>query len=58
VNARLLIAGLLAAAIAVGCGSSGGAAPVGGGATTAPKASDAPKSPLPSGNPDVDYYGY
>lgn len=48
------MAGILALAVS-GCGSyGGGSAP----ATAAPQASDAAKTPAPSGNPDVDNYGY
>ena len=39
------------------CGSTGGGSAPVGGATVTPKASDAPMSPTPSGNPDADY-GY
>ena len=57
----IILATLLALALAA-CGSSGGTspAPVGGGsATEAPKATAAPvKTAGPSGNPDVDNYGY
>jgi hypothetical protein len=57
---RAFIAGVLALLIGA-CGSSGGgAAPAGGGTTTdAPKPTQAPvKTAGPSGNPDVDNYGY
>lgn len=37
------------------CGSTGGGSAPVGGATTAPRASDVPMSPTPSGNPDADY---
>ena len=39
------------------CGSTGGGSAPVGGATVAPKASHAPISPTPSGDPDADY-GY
>ncbi len=57
---RALAATLLALAVSA-CGSPGGGSapsPYGGAATAAPRASDATKTPLPSGNTDVDNYGY
>ena len=55
VLAALLIAGALAA-----CGSyNGGSSPAGGAApTVAPQASGPAQTPMPSGNADVDNYGY
>ncbi len=57
---RALLASMVSLLIAA-CGSSGGgAAPIGGGTTTdAPRATPTPvKTAGPSGNPDVDNYGY
>ena len=53
---RIFLALLLALAVTA-CGTTnGGSSPAGG--AGAPKASDASKTPAPSGNPDVDNYGY
>jgi hypothetical protein len=57
---QMLIAATLAL-LATACGASGGAAPLGGTSTDPPNVSPAPTAkatPLPSGHPDVDYYGY
>jgi hypothetical protein len=56
---RRLFALLFAAAMLAACAAAGGGGASGGGAkaTDAPKASAAP-STMPSGNPDVDNYGY
>jgi hypothetical protein len=55
---RFLAAMLIALALGA-CGSyGGGSSPAGGATTAAPRASDAAKTPAPSGNPDVDNYGY
>jgi len=57
---RVLAAILLALGVSA-CGSPGGGSapsPYGGAATAAPQASGAAKTPLPSGNTDVDNYGY
>ena len=56
----MLTAALLALTVSA-CGSpGGGSAPssYGGAATAAPQVSGAAKTPLPSGNTDVDKYGY
>ena len=58
---RIILAAILLALAASACGSPGGSAPspYGGGAATAiPQATGAAKTPLPSGNTDVDNYGY
>jgi hypothetical protein len=58
---RTTVAALLFAALALSaCGSPGGSAPspYGGAATTAPQASNAAKTPAPTGDPYVDNYGY
>lgn len=53
---RILAALLVTVALAA-CGSYDGGS--GGGArTAAPQASGAVRTPTPSGNPDVDNYGY
>jgi hypothetical protein len=51
--------GVLALVIAA-CGSPGGSAPspYGGAPTAAPQASNAAKTPAPTGDPNVDNYGY
>lgn len=57
---RILAAILLAIAVSA-CGSPGGGSapsPYGGATTDAPQAPGAAKTPLPSGNTDVDNYGY
>jgi hypothetical protein len=54
---RRILAALLITLAASACGSYGGdSSPAG--ATAAPRASDAGKTPLPTGNPNVDNYGY
>ncbi|MDQ2952376.1 MAG: hypothetical protein M3R54_08950 [Chloroflexota bacterium] len=54
---RNIFLALLLAIAVTSCGTAnGGSSPAGGVAT--PKASDASKTPAPSGNPDVDNYGY
>lgn len=60
----LIAAGLLALVLSSCAGYGGGSAPAapsepagGGAATAAPKATPV-SSPRPSGNPDVDNYGY
>jgi len=57
---REILCALLLAVALVSCGSyNGGSTPAGGGAATAaPQASGAAQTPMPSGNPDVDNYGY
>lgn len=53
---KIILAAFLALTVTA-CGSyNGGSSPAGGAAT--PQASDASKTPAPSGNPDVDNYGY
>jgi hypothetical protein len=53
---KVLVALLIAAALTA-CGSYNGGS--GGGApTAAPQGSGAAQTPMPSGNPDVDNYGY
>lgn len=62
---RQMLAALTLAALLSACGGNGGSQPYGGSlpyggagaATATPKASPA-GTPLPSGNPDVDNYGY
>ena len=54
---RKVLAALLIAVAFSACGSYNGGS--GGGApTTAPQASGAAQTPMPSGDPDVDNYGY
>jgi hypothetical protein len=66
---RFLLVPLLAAVVAAACGSyNGGNQPAGGaGAPAAPAATGTAKATpvvapagtaMPTGNPDVDYYGY
>ena len=59
---RTIVAALLFVALALSaCGSPGGGSapsPYGGAATAAPQASNAAKTPAPSGDPYVDNYGY
>ena len=54
---RNILTALLIAVALAACGSynggSGGSAP-----TAAPQATGAAQTPMPSGNPDVDNYGY
>jgi len=51
---------LIAAVLATACESTGGgSAPAGGGApSVSPARATAAPSAMPSGNPDVDNYGY
>jgi hypothetical protein len=58
---RKVLAAMLFGLALAACGSGGGAAPspYGGAATAVPQASDAAKTPAPTGDPNVDnYYGY
>ena len=51
----------LLAVIVSACGSPGGGSapsPYGGAATVAPQATGAAKTPAPTGDPNVDNYGY
>lgn len=55
---RLVIALFAVAAVTSGCGAATGHAGSGAGAATAAPVATPSGTPLPSGNADVDMYGY